>query len=119
MSFVVGTFTAQVGDNSAIDRRLSSLLGLNVTYRIAEDQSPLLTTRGLFVNTPAFGALSYYAVTAERVGYGHDRNLVSGQNATAAAVWERVQKPKPVWQRTLEHPPAIELEFACASQSVR
>lgn len=95
---------AQVGDNSAIDRRMSSLLGLNVTFRIAEDQPPLLPVRGLFVNTATVGALNYYAVTAERVGFGHDRKLIPGQNATPDPVWERVQKPKPVWQRTLERP---------------
>ena len=43
---------AQVGDGSAIDRRLTSLLGATATFRIAEDQPPLALTRGLFVNTP-------------------------------------------------------------------
>lgn len=96
---------AQVGDGSAIDRRITSLLGETVTYRIAQDQPPLSVTRGLFVNTTTVGALTFYAITAERVGFGHDRKLVAGQNATSDPVWERVQKPKPVWQRTLERPP--------------
>ena len=95
---------AQVGDESAVDRRITSLLGQTVTYRIAEDQPPLPPTRGLFVNTTLVGALNYYAVTAERVDFGHDRTLVPGQNATVQPVWERAQKPVPVWQRTLVRP---------------
>ncbi len=95
---------AQVGDGSAIDLRLSSLLGQQVTFRIAEDQPPLGAGRGLFVNTPTVGALSYYAVLAERIGFGEDRALLIGQNVTSEPVWERVQRPKPVWQRTLLSP---------------
>jgi hypothetical protein len=95
---------AQVGDLSAVDTRMTSLLGEQVTFRIAEDQPPLEPTRGLFVHTPTVGALNYYAVTAERVGYGESRKVVVGENVTAEPVWERVQKPRPVWQRTLLRP---------------
>ncbi len=95
---------AQVGDASAVDSRLTSLLGQQVTYRIAEDQPPLAATRGLLVNTATVGALTFYAVIAERIGYGEDRRLVRGQNATLEPSWERVQRPKPVWQRTLLSP---------------
>ncbi len=95
---------AQVGDASGVDARMTSLLGEQVTYRIAEDQPPLEPNRGLFVHTPTLGALSFYAVTAERVGYGESRKVVVGANVTPEPVWERVQKPKPVWQRTLVSP---------------
>ena len=49
---------AQVGDNSAVDQRISSLVGGTLTYRIAEDQPPLAPTQGLFVTTPTIGALT-------------------------------------------------------------
>jgi dienelactone hydrolase len=96
---------AQVGDASGVDQRMTELLGQQVTFRIAEDQPPLEPTRGLFVHTPSVGALTYFAVTAERVGLGQARKLVVGQNVTPEPVWERVQRPKPVWQRTLTSPP--------------
>lgn len=95
---------AQVGDASAVDRRLTSLLGQEVTFRIAEGQPPLAASRGLFVNTATVGALTFYAVIAERIGFGEDRKLVPGRNVTLEPVWERVLRPKPVWQRTLAHP---------------
>jgi hypothetical protein len=95
---------AQVGESSAVDQRISSLLGQTFTFRIDETQPPLPATRGLFVNTPVVGALSYYAVLAERVGLGADRTLALGQNSTAEPVWERIQRPRPVWQRTLVSP---------------
>jgi pimeloyl-ACP methyl ester carboxylesterase len=95
---------AQVGDNSAVDPRISSLVGTTLTYRIDEKEPPLAAGRGLFVVTPNVGALTYYAVTAERMGLGVDGTIVTGQNATPDPVWERVQRPRPVWQRTFTSP---------------
>jgi len=95
---------AQVGDNSAVDQRISSLVGGTLTYRIAEDQPPLAPTQGLFVTTPTIGALTYYAVTVEKIGLGEDLTLTRGQNSLADPMWERVQRPRPVWQRTLVSP---------------
>ena len=95
---------AQVGDNSGVDARISSLLGQTYTYRIADTQPPLAATKGLYVATPVAGALTYYAVLAERVGLGADRTLIVGQNSTLDPVWERVQLPRPIWQRTLTSP---------------
>lgn len=95
---------AQVGDESGIDERMTALMGETVTFRIAEDQPPLDPGRGLFVHTPPVGAVTYFAVTAERIGLGEERRLVVGENVTAEPVWERVQRPKPVWQRTLLRP---------------
>ena len=98
------TEVAQVGDNSAIDQRISSLVGTTLTYRIIENQPPLAPTQGLFVSTPAVGANTYYAVTVERIGLGEDRTISPGKNALVDPVWERVQRPRPVWQRTLVSP---------------
>ena len=95
---------AQVGDNSAVDQRITSLVGTTLTYRIVENQPPLAPTQGLFVATPTIGALSYYAVMVEKIGMGLDLTLVPGQNTLADPVWERVQRPLPVWQRTLTAP---------------
>jgi pimeloyl-ACP methyl ester carboxylesterase len=96
---------AQVGDNSAIDQRISSILGQTMTFRIAADQPPLAATRGLFVATPRAGQLVHYAVVAERLGSGVDRTLIAGQNTTLEPVFEQTLKPRPVWQRTILHPP--------------
>ena len=96
---------AQVGDHNAVDERVSSLLGQTLTYRIDEHLPPLAASKGLFVATPQAGALTYYAVLAERVGLGEDRTLVVGQNSTPSPVWERLQRPRPIWQRTLASPP--------------
>jgi len=95
---------AQVGDNSAVDARISSLVGGTLTYRIAENEPPLAPTQGLFVATPTIGALTYYAVTVEKIGMGEDLSIVPGRNALDQPVWERVQRPRPVWQRTLTSP---------------
>ena len=82
----------QVGDFSAVDSRISSLLGPTYTFRIEESQPPLAPTKGLFVVTPVVGALNYYAVLAERIGLGTDRTLVPGQERQvyecAAAAFE-------------------------------
>jgi pimeloyl-ACP methyl ester carboxylesterase len=95
---------AQVGDNSAVDDRISSLVGTSLTFRISESDPPLAPTQGLFVATPTIGALTFYAVTVEKIGMGEDLTLVPGRNTLAAPVWERVQRPRPVWQRTLTAP---------------
>jgi len=95
---------AQVGDDSGVDPRMSSLLGQQVTYRIAADQAPLAQNRGLYVNTATEGALTYYAVTTQRIGLPADRTVRSGDNSTPAPILELLQKPRPVWQRTLTRP---------------
>ncbi len=94
----------QVGDASAIDKRISSILGVQSTYRIAADQSPLAPTQGLFVRTARVGALNHYAVLAQATGGVEDRTFARGKNATRDPVFERVEYPQPVWQRTLTSP---------------
>lgn len=96
---------AQVGAQSAVDQRISSLLGQTLTYRIDETKPPLPIDRGLFVATPVVGALTYYAVFAEKIGFGTpDRTLVPGANSTVDPLLEQVAKPKPIWQRRLTSP---------------
>jgi pimeloyl-ACP methyl ester carboxylesterase len=95
---------AQVGDNSAVDDRISSLLGQTYTYRIDPQQPPLALSRGLFVATPVASAYSYYAVLAQRVGLGEDRTVKPGQNSLTDQVIEHVERPRPVWQRRLTSP---------------
>lgn len=98
------TEITQVGDFSGVDQRISSLLGQTLTYRIAENLPPLAANKGLFVATTAQNAISYYAVLAEKVGFGEDRTFVQSQNALADPILEMVQCPRPVWQRTLVRP---------------
>lgn len=95
---------AQVGGQSAVDERISSLLGQTLTFRINETQPPLSVNRGLFVHTPTETGFRYYAVFAERVGLGLDAKVVPGVNATVDRVYEQLGKPRPVWQRRLTSP---------------
>lgn len=95
---------AQVGGNSAVDERISSLLGQTLTYRIDEKQPPLAITKGLFVHTPRENTLHHYSVFAEKLGLGTDYTIVPGQNSTLVPVVEAVTKPRPVWQRSLTSP---------------
>ena len=95
---------ALVGDNSAVDQRVSSLLGQTLTFRIDEKLPPLPATSGLFVATPAAVMYTYYAVFAQRVGQAEDRTLAPGRNVMIDPVTERVQRPRPVWQRRLTSP---------------
>jgi pimeloyl-ACP methyl ester carboxylesterase len=98
------TELAQVGDNSAVDERISSLLGQTYTYRIVETAPPLAIDRGLFVATPQASGSMFYAVLAQQVGLPEDRTLLLGSNSLAASVYERPDRPRPVWQRRLTSP---------------
>jgi hypothetical protein len=85
-----------VRDNSAMDLRLSGILG--PTYlKIDSTASPLASTKGLFVATSIANGSYYYAVTATAGGL-EDTTIVQGSNATAAPVVETVAPPQPVWQ---------------------
>ncbi len=95
---------ALIGDNSAVDQRVSSLLGQTLTFRIDEKLPPLPVTSGLFVATPASVMYTYYAVFAQHVGQTEDRTLAPGKNVLVDPVTERVQRPRPVWQRRLTSP---------------
>src|SRR5689334_4069758 len=90
-----------VGDSSAVDWRLSNVLGSRFTFRIVEGAPELDASRGLFVYTPDEGSLAYYCVTAELSGQGEDWRGVPGKNATTEPIFEGVGRPLPIHQRTL------------------
>jgi pimeloyl-ACP methyl ester carboxylesterase len=96
---------ALLGDDSAIDTRMSELTGATVTYRLDEQQQPLRPTQGMCVVTPPSTGLTNYCVLAEKPGVGYDPTLKPGVNATEYSVFEQVVPPVPVWQRTLTNPP--------------
>ena len=98
------TELAIVGDHSAVDQRISMLLGQTLTFRIDANQPPLSLSRGLFVATPVASQYSFYVVLAQQVGMREDRTLVPGQNLLPDPVIERVDRPRPVWQRRLTSP---------------
>jgi hypothetical protein len=86
---------AQVGENSAVDARISSLLGQTYTFRIDESQPPL-RDRGLVRSRPWPGAHLLHGRSRGRSA-GEDRTLRSAERLRP--VWERVQRPRPIWQR--------------------
>lgn len=93
-----------VGDSSAMDRRMSKLLGRVVTFRTdsAGPESPI--QRGLFVSTPYKDGLRYYAIWVDSLGLGLDFQVVLGENTLELPVWEVLSAPRPIWQRTLTVP---------------
>lgn len=93
-----------VGDSSAMDRRMSRLLGRVVTFRTDSAGAEEPIGRGLFVSTPYKDGLRYYAVWLDSMGIGLDFKVVAGQNTLTSPVWEVLTPPRPVWQRTLTDP---------------
>ncbi|MEQ1832211.1 MAG: alpha/beta hydrolase-fold protein [Candidatus Eisenbacteria bacterium] len=98
------TELAIVGDHSSVDQRISMLLGQTMTFRIDPGQAPLPLSRGLFVATPVASQYTFYVVIAQQVGMREDRTLVPGQNLLPDPVSERMDRPRPVWQRRLTSP---------------
>lgn len=104
-ALVPGSNIGRCGDSSGVDIRISRLIGQVSTYRIADDAAPLAPGRGLFVATPPRLAGRWYAVTAQLGNGREDLAITIGQNATAEPVGEHPERPRPVWQRTLQSPP--------------
>lgn len=94
-----------VGDSSAMDRRISTLLGETLAFRTDSAAAPLSLTRGLFVNTPTETGLTHYVILAENATYPIAYSFLPGQNTTVQPVWEVLAIPRPVWQRTIANPP--------------
>ncbi len=90
-----------VTDSSAVDRRISALLGTTCTFRPDSSAAPLATSDGLFVTTPSTAGNRWYAVTAQRAGEPEDSTLFMGLNALPSPVNEYTARIRPVWQRTL------------------
>ena len=93
-----------VGDSSAIDRRISNLLGTTLTYRTDSTAAPLALGQGLFVATAEEGGLNYYTVFAESLTYGEQVYFRPGQNCLLSPVYETTLLPRPVFQRALTTP---------------
>lgn len=99
--FDEATLIGQVGDSTAFDRRLTTLLGTVCSFRTDSTAAPLKPTDGLFVVTPFQSQLPFYAVTAESAGTGEDRRGQVGVNSTPQPLLENLGVPRPVWQRRL------------------
>lgn len=95
------TLLGAVGDSSATDKRLSSLLGQTITYATDSLATPLDPARGLFVYTPASTGERYYQVSAQNGLFAEDRTVAPGSTATDSPVSETVAMARPVYQRTL------------------
>lgn len=95
------TLVGSIGDSSATDARLSSVLKVLYTFRTDSASAPLPADKGLFVVTPPQSRNSWYAVTSQLAGSPEDRRVVVGANALAVPVSELLDLPRPVWQRTM------------------
>lgn len=93
-----------VGDSSAVDRRISNLLGTLLTFRTDSAAVPLSPARGLFCATVSDGGLFYYAVIAESLNTGTFMTFKPDQNSTSQPKLEQGNRPKPVFQRKLTTP---------------
>ena len=94
-----------VGDSSAVDRRISSLLGETLTFCTDSGGPPVPASRGLFVTTPPQTGLVHYVVLAEHPIYPLAYSFLPGQNTTVNPVWEVLATPRPIWQRHIAYPP--------------
>ncbi len=92
-----------VDDSSAVDRRISSLLGTTCTYRTDSASAPLTTSDGLFVVGASTATNRWYAVTAQAAGQPEDSTVFLGLNALPSPVNELPGRPRPVWQRYVPH----------------
>ena len=95
------TLLGSVGDSSATDRRLSTLLNTLCTFRCDSLAAPLAPEQGLFVVTVPASRLGCYAVTSQLHGAPEDVHIVPGGNALMSPVTESLDPPRPVFQGTL------------------
>ena len=86
-----------VRDNSALNQRLSSILGTTKYLKIDSSSAPLGSNKGLFVATSIIADSFYYAVTASLFGV-EDTAIIPGSNSLTSPLIESVMMPKPVWQ---------------------
>lgn len=102
-SLVAAQLLATVGDSTAYDARLSSLLGDVRTYRTDSSAAFLPAGDGLLVVTATAAGPRWYAVTCDH-GAFEQRALLPGVNTAATPVTESVARVRPVWQRRLTSP---------------
>lgn len=92
-----------VRDNSAQNIQLSIDLPGDVYYKIESTGAPLTPTQGLYVVTCTGNQSYYYAVTvSELLNIIETKNITLGQNSLSTPVNEKVAKPKPVFQQTVQ-----------------
>jgi hypothetical protein len=87
-----------VPDNSALNQRLTEIIGTAAYLKIDSASVPLTSNKGLFVATSTEAGSFYYAVTAS-LGNLEDTSFVMGGNSLSTPVSENVMIPKPVWQQ--------------------
>lgn len=93
-----------VGDSSAVDRRITQLLGATTTFSVDSGAAPLNPRRGLFVVTPPGPGIMHYVILAESALYPLDYHFYPGQNTTEYPVIEQYAVPRPVWQQHITYP---------------
>lgn len=103
-----GEIVGDVGDSSAVDRRISRLLGKTLTFRTDSLAAPLSASRGLLVVTPPTARQCWYAVTAESAGRGEFLVIKPGENTLIDPIIEWMETPKPIFQRNITFPVAFE-----------
>ncbi|MBI5168775.1 MAG: hypothetical protein HZA61_04730 [Candidatus Eisenbacteria bacterium] len=96
------TLVGTVGDSSAYDRHVSQVLGTPYGWKIDSLAAELDPASGLFVYTAAENAEGYYAVTAQNSVFGENTSVTPGVNSLADLVVELLDRPRPVYQRTLQ-----------------
>ncbi|MBI5169071.1 MAG: hypothetical protein HZA61_06260 [Candidatus Eisenbacteria bacterium] len=101
---IYATEVGAVGDSSAVDQRLSSLLGELCTYRPDSAMAPVSASKGLYVHTSLRTRDVYYLVIADSVGANVTMDIEVGQSSLMWPVHEERALPRPVWQRTLTTP---------------
>jgi len=107
-----------VGDSSAVDRRISSLLGTTETFHTDSGGPALSLIKGLFVTTPIESGIRRYIVLAESADFPIDYSFFPGQNITPSPVWEIFATPRPVWQRHIAAPPCDDYVLFSSSSDV-
>lgn len=103
-----GEIMGEVGDSSAVDRRMSTLLGQILTFRTDSLATPLSPSRGLLVITPPTSRQRWYAVTAESAGRGEYLVFRPGENTLLEPLIEWLETPKPIFQRLVTWPVVFE-----------
>ena len=107
-----------VGDSSALDRRISSLLGTPLAFHTDSGGPELSLTRGIFVTTPTQTGLTHYVILAENAIYPIAYSFYPGQNTTELPVWEVLGVPRPIWQRTIAYPPCEDYVIFASSSDI-
>lgn len=107
-----------VGDSSAVDRRISSLLGTTLAFHTDSAGPEVPLSRGLFVTTPTQTGVTHYLILAESATYPIAYSFYPGGNTTEQPVWEVLGVPRPIWQRSIAFPPCEDYIIFSSPSSV-